>query len=59
MFTNLIWLTVLIMTFDNPKKRKNKKLLIDDFDPGFYGEEEDEAIDLSKSKNSRSEGAVE
>lgn len=50
MFTNLILLPALIMTFDKSKKLKGEKLLIDDFDPGFYGEEEDEAIDLSKIK---------
>jgi uncharacterized protein len=50
MFTNLILLPALIMTFDKPKKSKGEKLLIDDFDPGFYGEEEDVAIDLSKIK---------
>jgi uncharacterized protein len=48
MFTNLILLPALIMTFDKPRKSKGEKLLIDDFDPGFYGEAEDEAIDLSK-----------
>jgi uncharacterized protein len=48
MFTNLILLPALIMTFDKPRKSKSEKLLIDDFDPGFYGEAEDEAIDLSK-----------
>jgi predicted RND superfamily exporter protein len=50
MFTNLILLPALIMTFDKPKKSKGEKLLIDDFDPGFYGEDEDVAIDLSKIK---------
>jgi hypothetical protein len=50
MFTNLILLPALIMTFDKPKKLKGEKLLIDDFDPAFYGEEEDEAIDLNKIK---------
>ena len=50
MFTNLILLPALIMTFDKPKKSTGEKLLIDDFDPAFYGEEEDEAIDLSKIK---------
>lgn len=49
MFTNLILLPALIMTFDRPKK-KDKHLLIDDFDPGFYGENDDEEIDLSKIK---------
>jgi predicted RND superfamily exporter protein len=49
MFTNLILLPALIMTFDRPKGRKGD-LLIDDFDPGFYGESEDEEIDLNKIK---------
>lgn len=47
MFTNLILLPALIMTFDRPKGRKGD-LLIDDFDPGFYGESEDEEIDLTR-----------
>lgn len=59
MFTNLILLPALIMTFDKPKKRNAEKLLIDDFDPGFYGEEEDEAIDLSKIKIHDRKGAAE
>ncbi len=50
MFTNLILLPTLIMTFDRPKRNKNEKLLIDDFDASFYGESEDEEIDLSKIK---------
>jgi uncharacterized protein len=50
MFTNLILLPALIMTFDKSKKVQGEKLLIDDFDPAFYGEAEDEAIDLSKIK---------
>jgi predicted RND superfamily exporter protein len=49
MFTNLILLPALIMTFDRPTGKKGE-LLIDDFDPGFYGESEDEEIDLSKIK---------
>lgn len=49
MFTNLILLPALIMTFDKPKGRKGE-LLIDDFDSSFYGETEDEEIDLSKIK---------
>ena len=49
MFTNLILLPALIMTFDRPKGRKGD-LLIDDFDSSFYGESEDEEIDLSKIK---------
>ncbi len=50
MFTNLILLPALIMTFDKPKLKKGEHLLIDDFDPGFYGEHDDEEIDLSKIK---------
>jgi uncharacterized protein len=59
MFTNLILLPALIMTFDKPRKLKGEKLLIDDFDPAFYGEEEDEAIDLSKIKIHDRKGVAE
>lgn len=48
MFTNLILLPALIMTFDKPKRKKGEHLLIDDFDASFYGESEDEEIDLNK-----------
>ena len=48
MFTNLILLPALIMTFDKPKKLQEERLLIDEIDPGFYGEQEDVDIDLSK-----------
>lgn len=48
MFTNLILLPALILTFDKPKKQKGEHLLIDEFDSSFYGESEDEEIDLSK-----------
>ena len=37
------------MTFDK-KKAKGEHMLIDDFDASFYGEDNDEAIDLSKIK---------
>lgn len=47
MFTNLILLPSLIMTFDKSKAVKDRRL-IDEFDPDFYGESEDEEIDLSK-----------
>lgn len=50
MFTNVILLPALIMTFDKPKKSKGEHLIIDDFDASFYGETEDEEIDLSKIK---------
>lgn len=49
MFTNLILLPALILTFDRPKK-KSEHLLIDKFDTTFYSETEDEEIDLSKIK---------
>lgn len=48
MFTNLILLPALIMTFDRPKRKKGERLPIDHFDPTFYGESEDEEIDLTK-----------
>lgn len=47
MFTNLILLPALILTFDRPKK-KDEHLLIDEFDTTFLSETEDEEIDLSK-----------
>lgn len=47
MFTNLILLPALIMTFDKPKRRKDH-LLIDEVGSSFYTEHEDEEIDLSK-----------
>lgn len=60
MFTNLILLPALIMTFDKPKRKKGEHLLIDDFDSSFYGEAEDEEIDLSKIKiRSRNASAAE
>jgi hypothetical protein len=40
MFTNMLLLPALIMTFDKPKKDK-EKLLIDEFDSDFYNEQED------------------
>jgi uncharacterized protein len=48
MFTNIILLPALIMSFDRPKKTKGERLLIDEFDSTFYGESEDEEIDLNK-----------
>ena len=60
MFTNLILLPALIMTFDKPKKgKKAEHLLIDDFDPGFYSEHEDEEIDLNKIKIHDRSGSAE
>ena len=43
-----ILLPALIMTFDRPRRKKGGRLPIDSFDPTFYGESEDEEIDLSK-----------
>ncbi|MFM8349406.1 MAG: efflux RND transporter permease subunit [Bacteroidota bacterium] len=48
MFTNLILLPALILTFDNPAKGESGHSMIDDLDSNFYGEEEDEAIDPSR-----------
>ena len=48
MFTNLILLPALIMTFDRPKRSKAETMVIDEFDSTFYGENEDEEIDLNK-----------
>ena len=58
MFTNLILLPTLIMTFDKPRKGKGR-LVIDDFDSTFYGEQEDEEIDLSKIKIHDRSGSAE
>jgi hypothetical protein len=38
------------MTFDKPKKKKGEHLPIDEFGSSFYGENEDEEIDLSRIK---------
>jgi len=59
MFTNLILLPALIMTFDKPKKSKDEKLLIDEIDPGFYGEQDDVDIDLSKIRIHDRSGSAE
>lgn len=48
MFTNVILLPSLIMTFDNGKYKQDEHPLIEQFDPDFYGESEDEEIDLNK-----------
>lgn len=48
MFTNLILLPALILSFDKPKKKTDEGMLIDEFDSSFYGEHEDEEIDLTK-----------
>lgn len=58
MFTNLILLPALILTFDKPKKMQEEKLLIDDFDASFYGEHEDEAIDVNRIRIRDKEGST-
>ncbi len=58
MFTNLILLPSLILTFDKPKPKEGRQL-IDELDTSFYGEAEDEAIDLKKIKIHDRAGAAE
>lgn len=50
MITNIILLPSLILTFDTGKYKKDEHPLIEQFDPDFYGESEDEEIDVSKIK---------
>jgi predicted RND superfamily exporter protein len=59
MFTNLILLPALIMTFDKVKKEEETRSLIDDFDSSFYGEHEDEEIDLNKIRIHDRKGSAE
>jgi predicted RND superfamily exporter protein len=59
MFTNLILLPALILTFDRPKKTKKERMLIDEFDSSFYGEEEDEEIDLARIRIHNRDSAAE
>jgi len=50
MVTNLILLPSLLMTFDDGKRRKDAHPLIEQYDDGFYQEDEDEEIDLDMIK---------
>lgn len=50
MFTNLILLPALIMTFDRGKYNQDEHPLIDQVEGSFYLETEDEEIDLNKIK---------
>ncbi|MBX2961016.1 MAG: MMPL family transporter [Cyclobacteriaceae bacterium] len=59
MFTNLILLPSLIMTFDRAKHQKEGRMLIEEVDPGFYSETEDEEIDLNKIRISNRHPAAE
>ena len=56
--TNLALLPSLLLTFDNGKYQ-TKNLPIDDFEPNFYDEAEDEEIDLSRIKISNRHPAAE
>jgi hypothetical protein len=47
------------MTFDKVKKEKKTHSLIDEFDSSFYGEHEDEEIDLSKIRIHDRKGSAE
>lgn len=46
MVTNLILLPSLLMTFDTGKRKADAHPLIEQYDDGFYQEDEDEEIDL-------------
>ncbi len=50
MFTNLIVLPALLLTFDDGKRKQNMHPLIEQYDDGFYQEDEDEEIDLDLIK---------
>ncbi|HRW97912.1 MAG TPA: efflux RND transporter permease subunit [Cyclobacteriaceae bacterium] len=59
MFTNLILLPSLIMTFDRGRYERGQHALIDEFDPDSYPSAEDEAIDLKKIKIHNKHSAAE
>ena len=48
MFTNLLVLPALLLTFDDGKRKKDSHPLIEQYDDDFYLESEDEEINLSK-----------
>lgn len=50
MITNLILLPSMLMAFDDGKRKKEAHPLIEQYDDAFYGEDEDEAIDLGMIK---------
>ena len=50
MVTNLILLPSLLLTFDTGKRRRDAHPLIEQYDDGFYQEDEDEEIDLGMLK---------
>ena len=53
MFTNLIVLPALLLTFDDGKRKQGMHPLIEQYDDGFYQEDEDEEIDLDLIKVQR------
>lgn len=59
MFTNLILLPSLIMSFDRGRYKKGDHALIDNFEPDSYPSDEDKVIDLSKIKIHNKHGAAE
>jgi len=59
MFTNLILLPSLIMSFDRGRYKKGDHALIDDFDPDSYRLAEDEVIDLNKIRIHNKHSAAE
>ncbi|MDN4165799.1 efflux RND transporter permease subunit [Cytophagales bacterium LB-30] len=48
MFTNLLLLPSLLLTFDDGKRRKDAHPLIEQYDEDFYHETDDEEIDLKR-----------
>jgi hypothetical protein len=50
MITNLVLLPTLILTFDTGKYKRSDAPVIEQLEPGFYTEGEDEEIDLTKIK---------
>nr|WP_040496765.1 MMPL family transporter [Fulvivirga imtechensis] len=57
MFTNLILLPSLLMSIDDGKRRKDAHPLIEQYDDGFYQEDEDEEIDLELIRVGNNEAA--
>ena len=56
MITNLILLPSLLMTFDDGKRRRDSHPLIEQYDDGFYQEDEDEEIDLDQIQVEKQDG---
>jgi len=54
MFTNLILLPALILSFDRPKKSAEGEALLDQYDGKFYTDEEDESSDTAAKSDGSS-----